>query len=636
MRINWVVYAAQPAGAPGLRALRRQLSGRGTYAPTDILGPASALKELEAVCAGMLSGRGGPNVANRSSLSHDLRRALGQLGRETRAAAGKALLSFESELNSLNSRLETPQGARVMALTVGALLERLADETVVAASWHDAVAAFIDNETTAEVCELRLSQLAELAEHRGLDFERWAAHAEALIGDAPYAFAGTDEDVSEAVASGARLAGVSEQRRIELCEHALAELPSRSAVVVWLVIDHAAPLLQYQQVGPVELFDAALWPDTVRAGGTNADGDGWSSPPELADWERATPVFERLEARTPRAFARVSLDDSTPTKARDQARAVVQTLVDLADQDSDWVLLDQTVSWTDEGGWSGEAFREPQAAPRQPPQPVRDTTAMHLEDFDGEFVRRLLHGDVVSANAVDDALWIVAVERAPSTAQRIPLAIRAVERTLGQAREGPKDSWARPADRYLREVWVEYTLANELRDAGFVAYNAIERGGPQDLFRRLHPVVLPASNDPSPWLTFVHGFAGLAAEVLPNLAEGSMEHRLVREADAVLNSAAGARRRLGELRDRFETLLARTERQRNALTHGTGTTTAVLNHVDQFATILARYSAQEAMRQAETGKEPLVELERHRIRALEQDARLEVGHAPLDVFWPRQ
>lgn len=115
-----------------------------------------------------------------------------------------------------------------------------------------------------------------------------------------------------------------------------------------------------------------------------------------------------------------------------------------------------------------------------------------------------------------------------------------------------------------------------------------------------------------------------------------MEHRLVREADAVLNSAAGARRRLGELRDRFETLLARTERQRNALTHGTGTTTAVLNHVDQFATILARYSAQEAMRQAETGKEPLVELERHRIRALEQDARLEVGHAPLDVFWPRQ
>jgi len=82
-------------------------------------------------------------------------------------------------------------------------------------------------------------------------------------------------------------------------------------------------------------------------------------------------------------------------------------------------------------------------------------------------------------------------------------------------------------------------------------------------------------------------------------------------------------------------LLARTERQRNALTHGTGTTEAVVRGVDGFAVVLARYAANEMMHQASTGKEPLIELERDRVQALEREARLTAGDGPLGVLWPK-
>lgn len=94
MRTRSVVYAVEPAGSAGLRALRRQLTQRGAQAPADILGPVSALRELEAICAGMLAGRGGPYPANRLSLIDDLSCALRELGSETRQVAGAALPKF--------------------------------------------------------------------------------------------------------------------------------------------------------------------------------------------------------------------------------------------------------------------------------------------------------------------------------------------------------------------------------------------------------------------------------------------------------------------------------------------------------------------------------------------------------------
>ena len=198
------------------------------------------------------------------------------------------------------------------------------------------------------------------------------------------------------------------------------------------------------------------------------------------------------------------------------------------------------------------------------------------------------------------------MQRAPTPSQRVLLAVRTIERTVGQARGGPHAGWAEAAGRYLRSVWVNHTLLNELRGNAVSVLNAVEMYGPgASLHVRLHSVVFPDSTDKNQLRTFTRGFARLAPEVLNALPAGSMEHRLARETAEVLTSPGGALLRLNRLGVRFDRLLARTERLRNALIHGTGTAERLLLGVNDFAVILALYAADEVMRQARTGKEPL-------------------------------
>lgn len=157
----------------------------------------------------------------------------------------------------------------------------------------------------------------------------------------PQAYEGTGEDVSEALKSETRLAGVSEARRIELVEQALARLPERTGVAVWLVIDHAALWDGFQVVGPVRLYYHSLWAEGVRSGPTlDADGVEHPAPEELGDWDAAKKVFENLDDVEHRVFARVWVDAATDSDAQQRARTVVRGLIDLAKHDSNWMLLE--------------------------------------------------------------------------------------------------------------------------------------------------------------------------------------------------------------------------------------------------------------------------------------------------------
>lgn len=636
MRLRSVTYALNPGSSPGLLALRRQLANRGATAPPEVLGPVGALSELQAICGGMLTGRGGPNAGNRPSLTKDLSVALGSLGPEVRTAAAPTLTDFQRELPRLARRLDRPQGARVLALTLRPLLERLATPDVVRAAWRDVVATFLDTAEGAEQCELRLRQLVELAEHTGVDWERRRVTLEYVLSD--------DARVLAQIGALDRQPGgdpefgrVDEACRITLCEERIAEPEARSSTAVWFVIDDAALERGYLAVGPVQLFDAGLWPDGARPGGVlERSLDDFQPPPELFAWDEAAPWFTSLPEADHRIFARVWVTDAPVAEARQRARAVLQAMIDLAKSDSAWVVLEGTASWREVGGWSGSSFMHPSEveAARGPVHPVFERTARGLEEFRPDFVERLLRDDPVAVEAIDDALWTVSVERAAGAPQRIVLAIRALERTLSRAREQAEESWTEAAKRYLRAPWVEYALRNELLDAGISAIDGLPRRNAEDqaLYEEVHDVVWPVTG-PGERIFEVVGLAKCAARVLAALPDGSMEQRLVREADAVLTLAEVARVRISELGTRFDRLLARLERQRNALVHGTGTVHPVLSTVDDFAVVLARYVAQEAMRQAETGKEPLIELERERVRALEVDAQLEAGAAPLDVLF---
>lgn len=630
VRTRSVIYSYEPADPDGLKALRRELSRRGQARPSDVLGPISALQELDAICQGMIAGRGGPNQANRPSLVDDLQQALGQLGAETRTQARQALASFQSELTKLGSRLDTPQGARVVALQLKVLLDALRDEAVVAAAWRDAVATFVNDDSSAESCELRVAQLSELAEHRGVDYEAWVRAAECILGDDPRVL----EALGEAVTSedDSRGAGVARTRRLELCEIELSRLPDRSAFAVWLVIDNAALENTFLARGPVWFFDGSYWPNDFNdttAIGKRIDS-GLLPPPEFGDWDFVADSFANLAKAEHRVFVRVSLHDTTSANARRQAHRVVQEMIDLANSESAWTLLGGAASWREGGSWSEEGYHDASGADTSP-HPVHERTAHNLADFNRELVQRWVDGEPRIAEAVDDALWSVAVFRAPAPSQRIMLGTRAVERVLGQARESARESWAPAATRYLKARWVTHALNHEMRDAAYEAFNGLESFGENEELKRR---VFATFEKSRPWTEFMADFAGVAPEAVAALRVGSMQHRIVRDAVTALTSAKAALQRRRELGRRFDRLLARAERQRNALVHGTGTTEAVLEGVSDFVLVLVGYVAREVMSSAEHQREPLIELEELRVRALDQDARLEAGDSPLDTLWP--
>lgn len=312
-------------------------------------------------------------------------------------------------------------------------------------------------------------------------------------------------------------------------------------------------------------------------------------------------------------------------------------LIDLAKHDSAWVLLDGAASWRQQGGWSGSSFEDPAevAKANGPVHPMFEATGRNLVDFDGPLIGRWLGGDRTAVEAVDDALWSIHAQRGPGPSQRIILATRALERTLSRVRQDANDGWATATRRFLRAAWVRYALSNEVLAAGVAAtWNMPGRYLENtEVYTEVHDTAFVVGDGPGRNFS-VRGFASVGHKALTVMPAGSMEHRLIRDALNVLTSPAAAHQRLVELGRRFDLLLARTERQRNALVHGTGVADGVLATVDEFIITLARYAAKEAMDQALTGHEPLIEFERMRIAALEEEVRLSAGENPLDVLYP--
>jgi hypothetical protein len=617
-------------------ALRRQLGERGESAPPDVLGLVTALSELEAVCDGLLDGRGGPNRPNRDSLRDDVSRALGALGKHAAKACGEVLRAFQKELPRLPSRLDRPQGARALSLSLGPLFEHLREPPVVRAAWRDATETFLQTSSSAEDCELRVRQIVELAELAGVDWDARSSTLESILSDHREALSrlGVDIEASDEDTSG--FARLPEARRLELCEERVAEPAPRSAVAVWLVIDNAAVEDGYLNLGSVQLFDQSLWPDAARPGGElERRVEEFTGLPELAGPDART-SFGGLDASEHRLYARVRFDDTPVSTARARAREVMVSLIELANTRTDWKMLDGAMSWRADGGWSGSTFSDPDEAPARsrPVHPVFDRTAEGLTEFDHAFIGRLLAGDVRALEAVDDALWSVAVDRGPGAAQRVVLATRALERVLSHARENAQDSWAKPAARFLRAAWVDYTLRNEMLDAGTVAAPlnrdvSIAHLAVYDEVRAA--IWLPATAGKH---TFsATGLSSISPKLISVLDDGSIERRVIGEAAAVLDDPNAARVRMKALGWRFDRLLARAERQRNAIVHGTGVHEPVLATVDNFLRVLVLYVAQEAMSRAVTGDEPLAGLERMRSRALLVDERLRSGERPVDVLY---
>lgn len=130
-----------------LAGLRGQLRQGGAGGPPELLGPVTAISELERVCEAMLAGRGGPHDDDRKSLASDVKTMRGALGPEIATELGPPLNLLVADVSP--ARLKTAQGARSIRLAVDVVRERLGAPAVRRAAWRDVASTWVRQSTTA-------------------------------------------------------------------------------------------------------------------------------------------------------------------------------------------------------------------------------------------------------------------------------------------------------------------------------------------------------------------------------------------------------------------------------------------------------------------------------------------------------
>ncbi len=483
-------------------------------------------------------------------------------------------------------------------------------------------------------------QLVDLAENRGVDYSSWAQRAVMILRDDPRTLAHLGELDLKDVKDDQRLAGISEDRRIELCANTLGELPAKSRVVVWLAVGDAILNADWISNGPVQIFDAKLWPTKILSGSVRSAGGGvvLPLPPELSDAEfanRLEQATDRIRDQDGTALARVSFENSTPTAARAQAQTVVRGLIDLSNADTTWRVLEGHMTWTPTS-WAGVGFNDPSTDEhRKLSKLATDVTHDTIQQFDSELLTRWLAGEQQVRRGVDDALWVATLKRTQSFEQRVILAVRGVEHALGHLDLGDDADWVGAARRYLRSTMVNHYLLNELVDALFCAANAAERtsGVSSEISTGIKETFSQPGTRDYTLPEQTKKMASTLPPLVPLLAPGSMEERIVREAVEVLTEADAALKRLFVLGQRADRMLDRANRQRNAIVHGTGSTEAVIQNVEPFIVRLADYAADEPLRRAKDGRELLSDFEKDRVQTLERERNLKAGAKPADVLW---
>ncbi len=314
---------------------------------------------------------------------------------------------------------------------------------------------------------------------------------------------------------------------------------------------------------------------------------------------------------------------------------MIRNLIDLSSLGTSWRVLEGAIIWTPSGRSLGDRFYDPEDdSNRRERRLARDSTRATIQQLNAEFLERWLGGDEESQRGVENAIWGSTLTRTQSPGQRIILAVRAVEHTLGNlsSKDGV-EGWVAASTRYLRGAMVNHILLNDLQDALFCAINLAERfpGGAVGLHDRLYEFATSEDG------YLLADLARELAETLPDAVKfaqaGSMQHLILKETEELLADPERALKRIEVLGARVDRLLARTSRQRNALVHGTGVTDRLLRNVDGFAVTLARHASEQPLLRIQEGRGPLDGLELDRIRFLKRNALLKNKRSPVEVLW---
>jgi hypothetical protein len=628
MRSHSVVYARQAELPNWLCAFQHELGTKMFDGRDDLLMLSAVLDELDTVVAGLQRHHGTLARPHWHSLLAELD--------HTREAFGPCVAELVAvALTPLNAAIDrnlppTVSNASALGTAIEQTRVALCDPSVRCAAWDDALIGF-RTDIAPELAAARLRILRDVVELAQGDWDGISSTLAGALNNDTSALAPMGYDVEVVVSAHQNAAGWTVQERLDACREYVGKPPPQGHLIAWLAFDQASLPHLYQALGPVELWAVEVCPQWPREG--RGRGEGPVSDFTGDEYEVFLPSLDEPG----RVLMRLDLGERSSAGAVEHARDLARTIVQMAATSSSWELLDGC-AFVRAGHWWGSTMH-----PRVkiPENPVYEPTGRFLADLDpglvSGLVARLPHVEELAA----DVRWAESVRRLPEGAQRAALSIRLLERRLPPALEnqpgwGRADRWLARAHWWLREEYASGELFGDLRDAAFEGVHGIpaRHTANKELFLRYQALMLPPKDD----LAFeyrpkeiMEGLTDLAGE----LPEGSMEARIVMGTAAFFSDGAAAAERLEEHGRRFDVLLRRAARVRNAVVHGNNTVPAVVESLKSVleqltaAVISAEFHAIESTRQ-------ICDILDHRRDLRESElASLRDGSSPKDVLFVR-
>ena len=617
-------------------ALARQLGDGGADAPPESLPLIEILRELETAARSGSNGRFMSSRDDRESLRDDLRRSLEAPGPALKARLRSGIDDLRHELGNLPDQLTNAAGCTILLGHARAPLERLRNPEATHAAWRDVVSTF-ETDASAEACELTIAQLRAIAEFRGHEWPELSGRLRGVLVDSPAEVARAQgQPVDIAIVTRRDPTGIPIEERIKLAEHAAGEPPPENRVVMWLAYANAHLQSPFHlEIGNhVTLYGSDLWDDqaVLRAG-------GYPRPPELDDPGRD--LFFRERPAETFVLIRIELGRHGIDGARRRARAIAAVLPDLVDTSSGWRLMEGETGWVEDGSWFGSvAFEDPAARAVRSTSWGRYTDPMRglLADLDPEFVNRLVEQDERTEELIDGYRWRGAVRRAPDVAQRVVLAIQAIERSLisAPATTPSVAHWAELVERYLALMWSQHHISTFAWEAGYYGVHALpdrhESQGGVHYRRYSRELIDEGKPGFKPIQVKLEATARAANQIASHIDAGRIERRLLEELAQRTASPEAARAWLSLYTTRFKILLHRAVRQRNVVTHGGLGTAEVLESIVRFAAWIENMLLGAHYHALNAHEHPVLILQRWRLNALDRRAKLEAGEDPVSTL----
>lgn len=592
-------------------------------APPVTLALPAALAELAGAATSAQAGRLMDSKEDRKSLRNDLARSIEAVGPRFSQAAKLALEQMKAELSRLPDLLTDPGGAQRLEGVVESVREQCESAAGVEAAWADTVEAF-HGSSSADICELRVLQLAELVNHRG---GNWASmHSKLtpiLTNSLDRISAMVDRDLPDKDEE-AELAGLTVAERIHLCGEVLSAQPESGDLTVWVGFQNALLHQQYLAVGPVEFFTGQAWPEAIEEGWPHDD----ESIKEEFDVE-SLGLFWGETPDLPFVLARVKLGEYNIGEGVERARRLSRDLIRAAQPGSEWRMLNGGAAFVRGMGWWGSPLQEEQVLFTDSFSPEFEPTADGLDRLEAAVVERLRDGEPRLHSAIGDIDWAERVAALDDRTQRVALGVRLLERLLPIA---PREHWAAAASHYLMDTWCQIKIGGFVADVAHNAVAVVEFHAPvigwkQPWRERLLPnkgrtyqVEYAETIRALPELIELAPPYKVASRTIEELAER------IESPDAVLTWKT-------HLANDFNRLIERAARQRNEILHGADTSATVVRSIEPFLGWLQSQLASDALAAAEDRVPLAVRLEHRRGKVRARWEAIAEGGDPVEVLF---